>query len=55
MVNGNRAQAVETTRLVFERGSAYKTMPGQVWGVPGWNSPGRVWGGTPDDRLATPG
>lgn len=34
MVNGKRAQAGEPTRLVFELGSAYKMMPGQVWGIP---------------------
>jgi hypothetical protein len=36
MITGNRAQAVEPTRLVFERGSAYRTKPGQVWGIPVW-------------------
>ena len=36
MVTGARAQAVEASRLVFERGSAYRTHPGQVWGVPVW-------------------
>jgi hypothetical protein len=36
MVTGDRAQTVEPSRLVFERGSAYRTKPGQVWGVPVW-------------------
>src|ERR1700761_7400844 len=27
MITGNRAQAVEPTRVVFERGSAYRTKP----------------------------
>ena len=36
MITGNRAQAVEPTRVVFERGSAYRTKPGQEWGIPVW-------------------
>ncbi len=36
MITGNRAQAVEPTRVVFERGSAYRTKQGQVWGIPVW-------------------
>jgi hypothetical protein len=36
MVTGNRAQAVEPTRVVFERGSAYRTKQGQLWGIPVW-------------------
>ncbi|MDP4006894.1 hypothetical protein [Methylobacterium sp. NEAU K] len=36
MVTGDRVQAVEADRLVFERGSAYRTKPGQEWGVPVW-------------------
>lgn len=36
MISGDRVRAVEPTRLVFERGSAYRTKQGQVWGVPVW-------------------
>jgi hypothetical protein len=32
MITDNRAQAVEPARVVFERGSAYRTEQGQVWG-----------------------
>jgi hypothetical protein len=34
MITGNRAQALEPTRVVFERDSAYQTKQGQVWDIP---------------------
>jgi hypothetical protein len=36
MVTGKRPLAVEATHLVFERGSAYSTKAGQIWGIPIW-------------------
>jgi hypothetical protein len=38
------AQAVEPTRVVFERGSAYRTKQGQVWGIPVWEFAKKVAG-----------
>jgi hypothetical protein len=32
MNSGNRPQAVEPTRLMFDRGSAYRNKRGQLWG-----------------------
>ncbi len=36
MIADNRPLAVEATRIVTARGSAYRDKPGQVWGVPVW-------------------
>ena len=36
MVSGSKAMAVEPTRIVFDRGSGYRTKQGQVWGIPVW-------------------
>ena len=36
IVSGSKALAVEPTRAVFDRGSGYRTKPGQVWGIPVW-------------------
>jgi hypothetical protein len=36
MVFGSKAVAVEPTRIVFDRGSGYRTKQGQVWGIPVW-------------------
>ena len=36
MVSGSKAIAVEPTRIVFDRGSGYRTKQGQVWGIPVW-------------------
>jgi hypothetical protein len=36
MVSGSKAVAVGPTRIVFDRGSGYRTKPGQVWGIPVW-------------------
>ena len=36
MVSGSKAVAVEPTRIVFDRGSGYRTKQGQVWGIPVW-------------------
>jgi len=36
MVSGSKAQAVEPTRIVCDRGSGYRTKQGQVWGIPVW-------------------
>ena len=44
MITGNRAQAVEPTRIVFERGSAYRNKQGQQWGIPVWEFAKKVAG-----------
>lgn len=36
MITGNRAQGVEPNTVVFERGSAYRIKPGQIWRMPVW-------------------
>lgn len=36
MIGGNRATAVESSRVVFASGSGYRTKQGQVWGIPVW-------------------
>jgi hypothetical protein len=36
MLAGLDPVAVEATRIVTARGSAYRNKPGQVWGVPVW-------------------
>jgi hypothetical protein len=36
MVSCSKAMAVEPTRVVFDRGSGYRTKQGQVWGIPVW-------------------
>ena len=36
MVSGSKAVAVESTRIVFDRGSGYRTKQGQACGIPGW-------------------
>jgi hypothetical protein len=36
MVSGSKATAVEPTRIVFDRGSGYRTKQGQLWGIPVW-------------------
>lgn len=33
-VSGRKALVVQPTRLVFDRGSGYRTGHGQVWGIP---------------------
>ena len=36
MISGNKAVAVEPTRIVFDRGSGYRNKQGQAWGIPVW-------------------
>ena len=36
IVSGSKALAVEPTRIVFDRGSGYRTRQGRVWGIPVW-------------------
>jgi hypothetical protein len=36
MVSGSKALAVEPDRIVFDRGSGYRTKQEQVWGIPVW-------------------
>lgn len=36
MITGNQVQAAEPTRVMFERGSAYRNKQGQQWGIPVW-------------------
>jgi hypothetical protein len=45
MITGNQAQAAEPTRVMFERGSAYRNKQGQQWGIPVWESPRRARAG----------
>ncbi|WP_267427797.1 hypothetical protein [Methylobacterium sp. GC_Met_2] len=37
MISGSKAVAVEPTRIVFDRGSGYRTKPGEVWSIPVWD------------------